>query len=1235
MTAKFGRLVKLVSPILLLASVFVGNIAPAQAADDKMTIRLQGIDNTNAYERTVDETGFLQYGYQAGLRVFTKHLPVGSTTELKYQVTLGGVPQANQTVTLHLNKAWSGSTANITVGETTANGLPYVDCGGWWGQCSDAATLTAVTNVDGLVTFSMKNNNIASEAADYPASATSDFTGTHLFSQITANVGSDSTDIEDIVDFVFHKPQGAVEVPRTTPAVLVNFESSDSSGYSITPFGNVTSVLDTGAPDGGSIGSVNALRIMDQGDCWAGTTFLKRAIKESLLSVAHPVVKANIYAPAAGKVIKLKLENITDNTLNKEVDVTSVAGWNTYSFDFTGFNADVDYNVASIFVNFTCGNSNVKSGEGWGVDDIAFNGAAGAALAGAVTPVDYTGNATIRLVGLSDTNSFNRPDDAGFFVSQGWYRAGLRTITKQVPVGSTQSLTWLVTDSDGKALPHVNVHFVIGKEYSGSNAKVSVGSVSSTGNQQIIDGFTGSDGTVTFQLANSDVAADAADNPGANLGANYSGKHLFTQVSVWTTGQNQDSIDLIDLVYHKPADAPVVPTIVTRVTGINADNAFVGTCEGWCQYYAAGLRYFERGVQVGSTTSMSFTVTDTDGNPYANKTVHLLLGKTYSGSSAKVSVNGVAFSGSGNEKVVDLTTNANGVVTFDVVNSNFNADADPHQAANLEHPKGGKHLFAQLALVGEKGNQDVLDIIDLVYYQAEGAGPATTYNVRLADWSAANSFDGTHVWGDGGLGSWFDETTRYFAHYVAAGSTFNLRYKVTNAATGANAPDGTVVTLSLGAAWSGSNAKFSVAGTSVNGLTKWGGNGQLDQATVTATVSGGYISVPMTALDDALDATANPSNPKANPDTLNPLFMQVKTKVEGNAITRQDWVNIVVTGPAEAPSITAISTTAGKKGQAIDIVGTHLGDALGSTVVLHTPATTKTAAINTAVTVVSVSADGTRLTVLSPAVTQKGYFKVTNTGGTSIASKSFSASSSTTVKPTVTLTSSLVKEVGSTFTLSGSNIASASVIAIGGVSVPFRVLTASSVEITVPQGVVSGSTISVTNAGGTTTTSKFIYQAAVISQMTASAKVGQTVTVSGANLKASKVVFGGNKTAKILTNTGSSLTFTVPTGATTGAIKITTGAGTISTDSFTVVPPTPTITSFTPTLGKKGSTLVTVRGANLLNATVTIGSVQATVAAGSSSSSLKFVIPANASTGKITITTPGGSVTSSANLTVN
>jgi len=339
--------------------------------------------------------------------------------------------------------------------------------------------------------------------------------------------------------------------------------------------------------------------------------------------------------------------------------------------------------------------------------------------------------------------------------------------------------------------------------------------------------------------------------------------------------------------------------------------------------------------------------------------------------------------------------------------------------------------------------------------------------------------------------------------------------------------------------------------------------------------------------------------------------------------------------PIGAPTITALSATSGKRGQAIDIAGTNLGDALSSSVTLYTPVTTNLSAISTPVTVLSVNAAGTRMTMLSPAVTQKGTFRITNSRGIASSPTTFTASTTVTSKPAITMTESLVKEVGSEITLSGTNLASATAITIGTVNAPFRIVTATTVVITVPAGVVSGSKISATNPGGTTTTTKFVFQAPAIATTTAAAKVGQTATITGSNLKATSIVFGGNKTAKPVINDGETITVVVPTGALTGPIKITTGAGVVYTSSFTLTPPTATVTSFTPTSGKKGVTLVTVKGTNLSGATVTIGSTPVTISAGATSTSLKFTIPSGAISGKITVTTGGGSVTSTSTLTIN
>ena len=406
--------------------------------------------------------------------------------------------------------------------------------------------------------------------------------------------------------------------------------------------------------------------------------------------------------------------------------------------------------------------------------------------------------------------------------------------------------------------------------------------------------------------------------------------------------------------------------------------------------------------------------------------------------------------------------------------------------------------------------------------------------------------------------------------------------------------------------------------------------GTLYKPSVTSCEAGFFLSVNQGSCTPApigYFVTAEASAAGALSATACPIGLTTATTGSTSASACYELANV--------PTITAVSSSTGKRGQAIDIVGTNLDDDPVSTVTLFTAATSKLAAVSTPVTVLSVNAAGTRMTLLSPSITQKGIFRITNSRGTASAPTTFSASTTVTSKPAITMTESLVKEVASEITLSGTNLASATAITIGTVNAQFRIVTATTVVITVPAGVVSGSKISATNPGGTTTTTKFVFQAPVIATTTAAARVGQTVTITGSNLKATSVVFGGNKTANPVINDGETITLVVPTGALTGPIKITTGAGVVYTSSFTVTPPTPTVTSFTPTTGKKGVTLVTVKGTNLTGATVTIGSTPVTLSTPATSTSLKFTIPAGTTSGKISVTTGGGSATSASTLTIN
>jgi len=185
----------------------------------------------------------------------------------------------------------------------------------------------------------------------------------------------------DNISFPGARDAAEVIVPeeRSNPQALINFESNDTSGYSLLDFGGNRSSLVTDAPEGGSIDSTKALKVVTAAPGWSGTTLIKKSRKASLISAGAMGVKANIYSPVAGKILMIKLESLEHPSQIVEVRQTSVVGWKTYTFDFTvGGNLEQDYPMASIFFDF----DGQKTSDPWYVDDITFNGAIGAPIVG-------------------------------------------------------------------------------------------------------------------------------------------------------------------------------------------------------------------------------------------------------------------------------------------------------------------------------------------------------------------------------------------------------------------------------------------------------------------------------------------------------------------------------------------------------------------------------------------------------------------------------------------------------------------------------------------------------------------------------------------------------------------------------------------------------------------------------------------------------------------------------------
>lgn len=150
----------------------------------------------------------------------------------------------------------------------------------------------------------------------------------------------------------------------------------------------------------------------------------------------------------------------------------------------------------------------------------------------------------------------------------------------------------------------------------------------------------------------------------------------------------------------------------------------------------------------------------------------------------------------------------------------------------------------------------------------------------------------------------------------------------------------------------------------------------------------------------------------------------------------------------------------------------------------------------------------------------------------------------------------------------------------------------------------------------------------------ATGPVGTNVTITGSGFTGTTSVKFGGTSASFTFGSDTSLTATVPTGASTGTISVTAPGGTAtSANAFTVTPPAPTISSFAPTSGPVGVN-VTIGGANFTGTTsVTFGGTSAAFTV-VSDTALHATVPSGATSGPISVTTPGGTATSANAFTV-
>lgn len=271
----------------------------------------------------------------------------------------------------------------------------------------------------------------------------------------------------------------------------------------------------------------------------------------------------------------------------------------------------------------------------------------------------------------------------------------------------------------------------------------------------------------------------------------------------------------------------------------------------------------------------------------------------------------------------------------------------------------------------------------------------------------------------------------------------------------------------------------------------------------------------------------------------------------------------------------------------------------------------------------------TNVIVRVPAITLPVRLTLVNPGGAFLTANIF------TLAPTITGFTPLGGPTATGVTITGTGLAGATKVRFGSRDAPVISASASEVKTVVPVGAVTGPLTVITPVGTNTTTTNFFLPPTLTSVTPNRAKPGVTVTATGTSLTgATEVRFAGTP-AEYTVVSDTTLTTTVPEGATTGTLQVINPGGTNSPGLlFTVLGREPIIEDFSPSSGVAG-TVVTLSGLNFVGTlSVEFSNAPASTLSVKSDSQLVVTVPPGARSGPIAVRNSFGTTRTARNFVV-